>query len=213
MRTPRAVIVTVIAAATLTACRTGGQNAGPWSPGPTATGPAVSTAPPSADSQTKRPSAGSLRQVHDPGEVTGTIPSSCTYRDGGHLPDPSCTPGAIDPAVTQANIRSTICRSGYTKTVRPPESETERFKFDQAYPAYGVRHSTRTELDHLVSLELGGANDASNLWPQRPPTPNPKDDVENAVHHAVCSGRVTLAAAQQAIASNWTTAETRLGLR
>ena len=153
-----------------------------------------------------------LVAVHDPGHVTGTITGSCHYRDSGKLPDPRCTPGSFDPAVTQANIRQTICVSGYTKTVRPPSEQTDRFKYDHAYPAYGVPQSKKTELDHLVSLELGGSNDAANLWPETPPTPNPKDKVENALHEAVCDGRVTLAAAQRAIAGDWLTAESSLGL-
>ena len=150
--------------------------------------------------------------IHDPGHVTGTLTRACHSRDGGQLPDPKCTPGSIDPAVTQADIHQTICRSGYTKTVRPPASETDRFKFDDAYPAYGTPRSEKTELDHLVSLELGGSNDAANLWPESPPTPNPKDKVENALHRAVCDGRVSLAAAQRAIARDWTTAEATLGI-
>lgn len=154
-----------------------------------------------------------LKKVHDPGRVTGTITGHCHYRDNGQLPDPRCTPGSIDPAVTQANLRSTICRHGYTKTVRPPESQTGRFKFGIAYPAYSDPHTERTELDHLVSLELGGSNDATNLWPEYPATPNPKDKIENALNRAVCSGRVTLAAAQDAIASDWTNAESKLGIR
>ena len=155
-----------------------------------------------------------LVKVHDPKQVTysRTI-TSCRFRDGGQLPDPACTPGAIDPAVTQANIRSTICRSGYTATVRPSASQTDRAKFKVAYVAYQVNHSASSELDHLVSLELGGANDIANLWPEVGKQPNPKDAVENALHRAVCSGTVTLSAAQQAIASDWTTAETRLGLK
>ena len=72
---------------------------------------------------------------------------------------------------------------------------------------------TTSELDHLVSLELGGANDVANLWPEVGSVPNPKDSVENDQHKAVCSGKVTLAAAQQAIASDWTTAEHTLGLK
>lgn len=144
--------------------------------------------------------------------MTGTIHGRCSYRDHGQLPDPRCTPGSIDPAVTQADIRSTICKTGYTTTVRPPESQTERFKFKVAYPAYATPHSKRTELDHLVSLELGGSNDATNLWPESPPTPNPKDKIENALKAAVCKGRITLAAAQNAIASDWLTAKKKLGL-
>jgi hypothetical protein len=153
-----------------------------------------------------------LLRVHDPRRVTGTITGRCAYRNHGELPDPRCTPGAVDPNVTQANIRLTICRPGYTKTVRPSASVTDRFKYEVAYPAYGEPHSKKTELDHLVSLELGGANDAANLWPESPPTPNPKDKVENALHAAVCDGRVKLTAAQNAIASNWLTAEQILGL-
>ena len=72
-------------------------------------------------------------------------------------------PGAVDPNVTQANLRTTICHPGYTKTVRPSASVTNRFKYEVAYPAYGEPHSKKTELDHLVSLELGGSNDAVNL--------------------------------------------------
>jgi hypothetical protein len=158
------------------------------------------------------PSSHGLLKVHDPGHVTGTIHGHCTYRDKGKLPDPRCTPGSIDPAVTQGNIHSTICVSGYTKRVRPPESQTETFKFDVAYPAYGTPSGEKTELDHLVPLELGGSNDATNLWPEYPPTPNPKDKVENALNAAVCDGRVKLAAAQAAIAADWLTAEKKLGL-
>ena len=153
-----------------------------------------------------------LKKVHDPGRVTGTVHGHCSYRDHGQLPDPRCTPGSIDPAVTQAGIGSTICKKGWTATVRPPESQTEHFKYDVAYPAYGTPQSERTELDHLVPLELGGSNDATNLWPEYPPTPNPKDKVEDALNRAVCDGRVSLAAAQRAIAADWLTAEKNLGL-
>ena len=150
----------------------------------------------------------SLKQVRDPGRVTGTIHGRCYYRDRGELPDPRCTPGSIDPIVTQANIRSTICKGGWTDPhLRPPEPQTEAFKYDVAYPAYGTPQSEKTELDHLVPLELGGSNDATNLWPEYPPDPNPKDKVEDALNHAVCDGRVSLVRAQDAIAADWMTAE------
>ena len=152
-----------------------------------------------------------LFAVHDPGEVTGTLAGPCRARHHGELPDRSCTPGAVDPAVTQANISSTICRSGYTTMVRPPESQTEKFKWDIAEPAYD-QHDVSGELDHLVPLELGGANDARNLWVEAGPIPNPKDAVEDALNTAVCDGKVKLRAAQAAIARNWLTAEAALGL-
>ena len=214
----RTVAAVLAAAALLAACRPAGQAGAPAS-SPTAggasqgPGSAVASSRPNGPSQRPGPGGGpALTSVHDPGEVTGTEPAHCTYTGGGQLPDPRCTPGSRDPAVTQADLRATICRSGYSESVRPPESQTERFKFDDAYPAYGVSHSTRTELDHLVSLELGGSNDASNLWPEVPPSPNKKDGVENALHRAVCSGKVTLAAAQKAIADDWMTAEAKLGI-
>ena len=71
---------------------------------------------------------------------------------------------------------------------------------------------TTSARDHLVPLELGGSNDATNLWPESLPTPNPKDKVENALNAAVCDGRVKLAAARAAIAADWLTAEKKLGL-
>jgi hypothetical protein len=166
----------------------------------------VSSAPVSAAST-------GLRKIHDPGRVTYSIRlRSCTARDRWKLPDHACTPGSIDPAVTQKNIRSTICKSGWTATVRPPQSQTNRAKYRVAYPAYHLRSSQVSELDHLVPLELGGSNDITNLWPELGRVPNPKDKVENALNHAVCAGRVSLAAAQNAIAANWLTAETKLHL-
>ena len=154
-----------------------------------------------------------LKKIHDPRKVTYSIHiKSCHVRDGGKLPDRACTPGSIDPAVTQKDIRSTICKSGWTATVRPPESQTEYAKYHVAYPAYRIKHSAVSELDHLVPLELGGSNDITNLWPEVGKQPNPKDKVENALNRAVCDGKVSLTAAQNAIASDWITAEARLGL-
>jgi hypothetical protein len=154
-----------------------------------------------------------LKRIHDPGHVTYSIHlRSCHARDHGKLPDPACTPGSIDPAVTQRNIHRTICKAGWTSKVRPPESQTEWAKYHVAYPAYHIPRRDVSELDHLVPLELGGSNDITNLWPEVGRVPNPKDKVENALNHAVCDGRVTLAAAQLAIATDWLTAEKRLGL-
>src|SRR5579875_238291 len=156
---------------------------------------------------------GGLKRIHDPRKVTYSIRlKACHARDSGKLPDPVCTPGSIDPAVTQKDIRSTICKKGWTATVRPPESQTEYAKYHVAYPAYHLKQSGVSELDHLVPLELGGSNDITNLWPEAGKQPNPKDKVENALNHAVCDGRVSLAAAQNALASDWITAEAKLGL-
>lgn len=133
-------------------------------------------------------------------------PGSCHARGSGLYsePDPHCTPGALNPAVTQATIDRTICVSGWTSTVRPPESVTEDEK-RASLAAYGDSGPLSDyEYDHLVSLELGGAvNDPRNLWPEPGNSPNPKDAVENELHDAVCDGRMTLAAAQHVIATDW----------
>jgi hypothetical protein len=157
------------------------------------------------------PVTGGLLTVHDSGEVTGSLSGPCHTRHHGELPDPSCTPGSVDPAVTQADIGSTICRSGYTETVRPPESQTEQFKWNVAEPAYG-QSDVSGELDHLVPLELGGSNDATNLWVEAGPLPNPKDAVENALNNEVCNGTLSLRAAQREIARNWLAVAAALGL-
>jgi len=112
----------------------------------------------------------------------------------------------INPAVTPATLGTTICKIGWTTTVRPPTSVTNRIKKDTDV-AYGLPATTKGELDHLISLELGGAPaDPRNLWVEPGSIPNPKDTVENRLHAAVCSGSVSLTAAQHAIATDWTTA-------
>lgn len=67
-----------------------------------------------------------------------------------------------------------------------------------------------------MPLELGGAPRAeTNLWPEPrygTKTADNKDTVENKLKKAVCNGTVTLSAARKAIATNWTTDLTKLGL-
>jgi hypothetical protein len=141
-------------------------------------------------------------------------PGSCHPRGSAPyvLPDASCTPGATNPDVTQANIATTICRPGWTKTIRPPASYTDQLKRQQM-TAYGDGGRPGSyEEDHLVPLSLGGApSDPRNLWPEPGASPNPKDDVEAAANQAVCSGTMRLADAQSAIASDWVSLGQRLG--
>lgn len=142
-------------------------------------------------------------------------PGQCHARavdaaSGKFLPDPTCTPGAVDPGVTQSNLPQTICRSGYSSSVRAPATDTDKAK-QVSLRQYGETPSKTTEYDHLISLELGGTNATSNLWPEPNATAatgfnNPKDSVENQLHSAVCSGQITLVTAQKAIAADWTTA-------
>lgn len=123
----------------------------------------------------------------------------------GALPDRHCTPGATNTFVTQDNIRSTICVSGWTATIRPPQSVTAPIKFERM-KAYGVK--VPNELDHLLPLELGGATkDVANLWPEAyAPVPgaHEKDAVEFWLNRQVCANKMTLAEAQREMASDWT---------
>ncbi len=135
--------------------------------------------------------------------------------NGQPLPDPHCTPGAINPAVTQATIHDTICRAGWTATVRPPVAVTDKIKAASAR-AYGLAPDARGELDHELPLELGGypgsATDVANLWFEVGAIPNPKDQIENTLNHATCAGLIPLVVAQSAIAHQWVTAVADAGL-
>ncbi|MDE3133683.1 MAG: hypothetical protein KGL15_06435, partial [Acidobacteriota bacterium] len=100
----------------------------------------------------------------------------------------------------------TICRSGWTETVRPAESITEPEKY-ASMTAYGDNGSASGyEYDYLVPLELGGATNAPhNLWPEPGASPNAKDAVEDYLNGKVCDRRMSLARAQKLIATNWVT--------
>lgn len=135
--------------------------------------------------------------------------SQCHAR--GVLPDPTCTPGAANPNVTQATIGSTICVSGWTKKIRPPTSYTNKLEVQQIV-AYGYTDTdpSHYEEDHHISLELGGdPRDPRNLWPEpysTSPGAKVKDRIENKLHILVCDGRLPLVDAQHAIAADWTAA-------
>jgi hypothetical protein len=137
---------------------------------------------------------------------TPTIPSECHIVKGG-LPDPKCTPGAINPSVTQDNIKDTICVPGYTKTVRPPTSYTTPLK-TKLMKSYGFTDSRfNYEFDHLIPLEVGGhPTDVKNLFPEPGYGQynfHIKDRFENYLHDQVCRGSMGLSEAQREIATDW----------
>jgi len=138
-------------------------------------------------------------------------------------PDPTQTPGAVNPDITQTNIRDTICNPMWsTKTIRPPVAYTNHLKTQQlAASRFKDKTPSHYEEDHLISLELGGNPiDPKNLWPEMWGTPGTpltsrgpfprhligakaKDAVENELHKEVCAGTLTLPEAQQIIATDW----------
>lgn len=141
--------------------------------------------------------------------VVAAIPhtADCTAQAG--KADAHCTPGALNPTVTQANISTTVCRKGWTATVRPPTAVTEKIKRERmAAYGYAGQDPRLFELDHAVPLELGGAPDSvDNLWPEQyagQDGAHTKDREENALRAAVCAGRLTLQGARNRIVADWT---------
>lgn len=120
--------------------------------------------------------------------------------NGAALPDLKITPGDV----LDAPLR-TLCAAGYSATVRNVSRSVKLKVFFE----YGIdpRDAALYEIDHLISLELGGSNDIANLWPE-PYAPTPgareKDQVENALRRAVCSLKMPLFDAQQGIRKDWT---------
>ena len=127
-----------------------------------------------------------------------TKTSACEVQ--GPLQDKACTPGAIIPTATIEEI----CTQGYAKSVRNVPVALKH----EVYKEYGIAHHSpgEYEVDHLISLELGGSNDIANLWPE-PAEPKPgfheKDKVENYLHKQVCEGKISLQEAQKEISENW----------
>ncbi len=116
------------------------------------------------------------------------------------LPDATITPGDMLPVTAKD-----ICVRGYAGKVRNvPQAVKE-----QAYKNYGVtrRQKGEYEVDHLISLELGGSNSIRNLWPQsyktKPWNARVKDKLENALHDDICSNKSDIRVVQSKIAGNW----------
>lgn len=116
------------------------------------------------------------------------------------VPDPKMTPGDVLPVT-----KSDICVPGYTKKVRNVPDAVKK----QVFASYGIVNPGKGEfeIDHLISLELGGSNSVRNLWPQsyktQPWNAHVKDALENELHRRVCNGQLDLATAQREIAADW----------
>jgi hypothetical protein len=116
------------------------------------------------------------------------------------LPIKSITPGALNAKVRQGTIRRTICKAGWTATVRPPVSYTNALKIKQM-PIYELGGSPSLyEEDHLIPLELGGApRNPKNLWPEPRTQSRVSDPLETKLKRQVCKKIITLARARATI--------------
>jgi hypothetical protein len=120
------------------------------------------------------------------------------------MPNRALTPGA---ALTTSAAR--VCVRGYAARIRDvPEAEN-----DAVYARYGIAHVPyKHEVDHLVSLEIGGSNAIANLWPEPYAGrwgARTKDVLEDRLHELVCDGRLGLRRAQRLEASDWVLAYRR----
>jgi hypothetical protein len=120
--------------------------------------------------------------------------------------DPHCTPGAIYKSATKQQI----CIPGYSLLSRNVDEKTKKevFRDYKIIGSYGDY-----EVDHLISLQLGGSNDVSNLWPEAYNDSlgaKQKDKVENFLHQKVCKGEISLEQAQKEISRNWKQRNTSL---
>lgn len=180
--------------------------------------PAIDTASPTAvdgDDEASDSASPPASVSPGPSGVAVGLPGSGSVDDRlPGEPDPLLTPGALNPAVTQASISSTICVSGWTATIRPSSSYTTGLKVQQIVTyGYADTSTSSYEEDHLISLELGGApTDPRNLWPEpytisladgRSTGAHTKDGFETSLKNKVCSGAITLAQAQASIGIHW----------
>jgi hypothetical protein len=129
-------------------------------------------------------------------------PTASTHCRRGPLPDRRCSPGAYSAGLTTQILCS---RSFRTATIRDvPQSE--KVAVLRAYGMPVMRYGRTIEIDHIVSLELGGSNAIANLSPEQgsgAESYHVKDRLENRLHTLVCTGRMTLRSAQRQIARNW----------
>jgi hypothetical protein len=146
-----------------------------------------------------------------------TVPpgQACRVRtsNGFPIPDPACTPGAINPSLTVDVLRDPHFRTACLRnkaTSKREKAETYGW-YAISHPAHNQGKTQTCELDHLVSLELGGADTLDNIWPQCGPEGvglrdryfKQKDIVENFLAYVVKTGQMDLGTAQKGIASDW----------
>ena len=123
----------------------------------------------------------------------------------GALPDRRCSPGAYYSGLSRTVICAASFHTGSIRNVPESEKHAVEVEYGLSPRAYG----STLEIDHIVSLELGGSNAIANLFPEEATLPghapgyHVKDRLENRLHALVCRGRITLADARRQIATNW----------
>lgn len=138
------------------------------------------------------------------------------HRNGFPVPDPNCTPGAINPTLTLEVLSNPKFTTKFVRDEADGSKATDKAK---TYDWYGIKHPTNNtgenqvcELDHFISLEIGGADTLDNIWPQCGPSGvalmeryfKQKDAVEDYLAWLVTHNSMDLKLAQRCIAHDWT---------
>lgn len=125
-------------------------------------------------------------------------------------PDPRMAPGLTNPDVTPDTLDSTICKRGYTKTIRPPQEYTYAIKKERIHAlGYAEKRLRFYQLDHTIPLQLGGhPSDPRNLFPipwkvEGGWSVLAKDDLGDALKVMVCRRLIPLDQAQREISGDW----------
>jgi hypothetical protein len=119
------------------------------------------------------------------------------------------------PGVSRSGLTKTkICATKWGKDERHVTDAMKR----QVFALYGYSgysdphcvadaHGKTCEIDHLISRELGGADDIKNLWPEAygtlPWNAHLKDTLENRLNKEMCASRITLKQARDMLANDW----------
>lgn len=143
-----------------------------------------------------------------------------SHEKGNLLPDPGCTPGAINPEIVADpsgdhrlvnGVEVNICAKGFNTKPFRKTTESMKRKVCAEYGSKDCPDPKKGEIDHLVPLELGGEDAVTNLWWQPAPEYHVKDwQVEDKLKPLVCHRKMTLKQAQDCIRTDWVTCAKRI---
>ena len=142
--------------------------------------------------------------------MLGVLCCAAAPTSADDLPDATKTPGLAKPGLSKA----TVCATKWGKDERfvTPAMKAKAFNLYGYSGYHDARcvpdsHGKTCEIDHLISREVGGADDVSNLWPQAygstPWNAHLKDKLENRLHKEMCAGNITLQEARDSLTNDW----------
>lgn len=144
-----------------------------------------------------------------PAPVTSqTLP----YVEYNALPNAKLTPGAVNTQVMAEpgagsylidGVEYNICARDFRTKPFRHTSQALKKQVCREYGAADCPNRKSGEVDHLVPLEIGGADVLANLWWQPAPAYHVKDRLEDRLPKLVCAGRMSLQDAQECVRGDW----------